>query len=57
MIPCGFILGVVTPLYFTHLDDLTVSHSLCGMQNLDRPLTVGQALLLVVVLLVLIDTS
>jgi hypothetical protein len=42
MFPHCFILGVVTPLYFTHLDDLTVSHSLCGIQNLDRPLTVYQ---------------
>jgi hypothetical protein len=37
-----FILGVVTPLDFTHLDDLTASHSFCGIQNLDWPLIVGQ---------------
>jgi hypothetical protein len=33
----SFIFGVVTPLYFTHLDDLTVSHSLCCIQNSDGP--------------------
>jgi hypothetical protein len=31
MRPSGFIFGVVTALYFAHLDDLTVSHSLCGI--------------------------
>jgi hypothetical protein len=25
----SFIFGVVTPLYFAHLDDFTMSHSLC----------------------------
>jgi hypothetical protein len=42
MLPRGFILSVVTPLYFTHLDDLIASHSLYVIQNLDRSLTVGQ---------------
>jgi hypothetical protein len=42
MLPGCFILGVVTPLDFAHLDGLTVSHSLCGIQNLDWPLVVGQ---------------
>jgi hypothetical protein len=42
MLPGCFILSVVTPLNFAHLDDLTVSHSLCGIQNLDWPLIVGQ---------------
>jgi hypothetical protein len=37
-----FVLGVVTPLDFAHLGDLIVSHSLCGIQNLDWPLVVGQ---------------
>jgi hypothetical protein len=32
MLPCSFIFGVVTPLYFAHLDDLIVSHSLCSIQ-------------------------
>jgi hypothetical protein len=35
-----FFLAVVTPLYFAHVDDLTASHSLCGIQNSDWPLTV-----------------
>jgi hypothetical protein len=35
MLPGSFIFSVVTPLYFAHLDDLTVSHSLCGIQNSD----------------------
>jgi hypothetical protein len=30
----------VTPLYFAHIDDLTVSQSLCGIQDPDGPLTV-----------------
>jgi hypothetical protein len=25
----SFVFGVMTPLYFTHIDDFTVSHSLC----------------------------
>jgi hypothetical protein len=29
MLPGSFIFGVVSPIYFTHLDDFTVSHSLC----------------------------
>jgi hypothetical protein len=27
----SFVFHVVTPLHFAHLDDLTVSHSLCGI--------------------------
>jgi hypothetical protein len=42
MLPSCFILSMVTPLDFAHLDDLIVSHSLCGIQNLDWPLVVGQ---------------
>jgi hypothetical protein len=40
MFPHRFILGVVTPLYFTHLDDLTASHSFYRIQNLNWPLSV-----------------
>jgi hypothetical protein len=29
ILPSSFIFGVVTPLYLAHLDDLSVSHSLC----------------------------
>jgi hypothetical protein len=40
MLPGSFIFGVVTPLHFAHLDDLTASHSLCGIQNSNGPLAV-----------------
>jgi hypothetical protein len=40
MLPSCFVFSVVTPLYFAHLDDLTVSHSLGGIQNSDWPLIV-----------------
>jgi hypothetical protein len=42
MLPGCFVLSVVTPLDFVHLDDLTTSHSLCGIKNLDWPVVVGQ---------------
>jgi hypothetical protein len=37
----SFFFGVVNPLYFPHLDDLTASHSLCGIKNSNGPLTVN----------------
>jgi hypothetical protein len=40
MLPGSFVFGVVPSLYLVHLDDLTVSHSLYGTQNLDGSLTV-----------------
>jgi hypothetical protein len=40
MLRGSFIFGVVTPLYFAHLDDLTMSHSLCGIQDPDWLLAV-----------------
>jgi hypothetical protein len=40
MLRGSFVFGVVTPLYFAHLDDLTMSHSLCAIQNSDWPLAV-----------------
>jgi hypothetical protein len=40
MLPSSFIVGVVTPLYFAYLDDLTTSHSFYGIQNYDWPLAV-----------------
>jgi hypothetical protein len=40
LLPGSFIFGVVTPLHLTHLDDLTVSHSRCRIQNSDWPLVV-----------------
>jgi hypothetical protein len=40
ILPGCFVFDVVTPLYFAHLDDLTVSHSLCGIQNSDQALIV-----------------
>jgi hypothetical protein len=36
----SFIFGVATPLQFTHFDDLTMSHSLCGIQYSDWLLAV-----------------
>jgi hypothetical protein len=36
----SFVFGVVTPLYFAHLDDFIVSHSFYGIQNSDWPLAV-----------------
>jgi hypothetical protein len=57
ILPGCFVLGVVTPLDFAHLDDLTASHSLCGIQNLDWPLVVGQDLPMAVALLELINIS
>jgi hypothetical protein len=38
MLPGCFVFIVVTPL--AHLDDLTSSHLLCGIQNSDWPLVV-----------------
>jgi hypothetical protein len=35
MLSGSFVFGVVTPLYFAHLDDLTMSHSLYHIQNPD----------------------
>jgi hypothetical protein len=35
MLPSSFVFGVETPLNFGHLDDLTESHSLCGIQYSD----------------------
>jgi hypothetical protein len=40
MLPGSFVFIVVTPLHFAHFDDLTVSHSLYGIQNFDWPLAV-----------------
>jgi hypothetical protein len=36
----SFILRMVTPLNFAHLNDLTTSHALCRIQNLNWPLIV-----------------
>jgi hypothetical protein len=33
VLPGSFIFRMVTPLNLTHLDDLTMSHSLCHIQN------------------------
>jgi hypothetical protein len=38
----SFILHMVTPLNFTHLNDLTTSHALYRIQNLNWPLSVCQ---------------
>jgi hypothetical protein len=40
MLPSSFVFGVVTPLHFTHLDDLAGSYSFCGIQNSDWSLAV-----------------
>jgi hypothetical protein len=40
MLPGSFIFGVVTPLHFAHVDDLTASHSFFSIQNSDWPLAV-----------------
>jgi hypothetical protein len=40
VLPCSFIFGVVTPLYFAHLDYFTMNHSFCGIQNSDWPFVV-----------------
>jgi hypothetical protein len=40
MLPSSFIFGVVTPQYFAHLDDLTMSHLLCGIQDPDGHLAI-----------------
>jgi hypothetical protein len=40
MLPGSFVFSVVTPFYFAHLDNLTVSHLLYGIQNSDWPLAV-----------------
>jgi hypothetical protein len=40
MFPSKFVFGVVAPLYFAHLDNHTVSHSLCRIQNSNWPLAV-----------------
>jgi hypothetical protein len=42
MLQHGFIFRVVTPLYFAHLDYLTASHTLCGIQDPDWTFVVGQ---------------
>jgi hypothetical protein len=42
VLPGSFILRVVTPLNFAHLNNLITSHSLCHIQNLNQPLTVCQ---------------
>jgi hypothetical protein len=36
----SFIFGVVTPLNLAHLDDLVVSHLLCGIQDSNLPFIV-----------------
>jgi hypothetical protein len=41
VLPGSFILHMVTPLNFAHLNDLTMSHALCRIQNLNWPLTVS----------------
>jgi hypothetical protein len=38
----SFILDIVSPLNFAHFNDLTVSHALCRIQNLNWSLTVCQ---------------
>jgi hypothetical protein len=41
MLPRWLIFRVVTPLYFAHLDYLTVSHLFGDVQDLDWPFIVG----------------
>jgi hypothetical protein len=40
--PGSFILHMVTPLNFAHLNDLTTGHALYRIQNLNWPLIVCQ---------------
>jgi hypothetical protein len=40
MLAGSFVFGVVAPLHFAHLDDLTVSQSFCDIQNSNWHLTV-----------------
>jgi hypothetical protein len=40
MVLGSFIFGVVTPLYFAHLDNFIASHSFYHIQNSDWPLVV-----------------